>query len=134
MEIKLSGSFAPPLAPKQLAVYRALAQAAPPSIADAMVALCDMMEMYHGHPPSTRESIPHRSGIVAMTPLESHVVAALDPWVPWLHECKMYGELFAQLDPVKERDLRNAAHHLLWHAVELTHDREPLTTDRLPKQ
>ncbi len=31
----------------------------------------------------------------------------------------------------KAKALRDAAHHLLWHAVELCNDREPITSDKL---
>jgi hypothetical protein len=46
-------------------------------------------------------------------------------------------ERFTKVDDIRVVDeaayeLRNAAQHLLWHAKEITLDREPLTQDKLP--
>lgn len=44
---------------------------------------------------------------------------------------KTYGPIpYPQLEST---ELRDAAHHLLWHAKELTNDREPITSDLLKK-
>jgi hypothetical protein len=61
-----------------------------------------------------------------------------------MHECQAYRKLFEALPtgrqnadgsgPIVDQaacDLRNAAFHLLWHAMEITLDREPLTNDKL---
>lgn len=40
-------------------------------------------------------------------------------------------ELFDSIDPVAQKDLRNAAFHCLWVARELDLGREPITTDKL---
>ncbi len=97
-EIKIGGSFAPPLSKDKLSAYLALAATAPPAIGEVMLSLCAMVEKYFGHTPSKKvKGVPHPTGVAVMTPLEAKVVEALDPLVPWMHECKMYGELFEQL-------------------------------------
>jgi hypothetical protein len=68
---------------------------------------------------------------VQETPLEDEAAAVLWDAVPWPRELKAMGEVFAEI-PADRRELRDAAHHLLWHAVELAMDREPLTSDRVP--
>ena len=74
-------------------------------------------------------------------PFSEDLIATLDLQTPWLEECQMYQQLFDALPTGRQGDgpvtdqaaceLRNAAFHLLWHALEITHDREPLTSDKL---
>jgi hypothetical protein len=65
------------------------------------------------------------------TPLSAELIQQLDATTPWLSECKLYQQLFGELplSTPAEKELRDAAFHLLWHAIEITHDREPLTSD-----
>ncbi len=136
---RIGGSFAPPLSPEKLVEYRRLAEDAPPQIREAMGKLCDMMEALHAHdlPPlrAQREQgngTPHPSGApIVILPLSREIIDDLDPHVPWKEENEMYAALFEQIDPIEQRDLRNAAHHLLWFAIELFLDRHPLTADNL---
>ncbi len=93
-----------------------------------------MMEQYHAGHHEPQPTTDHPLGLLAMMPLDETARLRLEPHIPWMHECTMYGTLFDGIDPVGQRDLRNAAHHLLWHAVELTLDRHPLTADKLPQQ
>jgi hypothetical protein len=95
-----------------------------------------------------------------VTPLEEGHIKSLWALVPWDYECRAMAELFEALPPGTREvetlldppagstkgpskatrnevtdpaayELRNAAFHLLWHAMELTRDREPLTADKL---
>jgi hypothetical protein len=131
MPMQYGGSFAPPLDAKKLAAYRKLAKAEGGAVGDAMTALCDMAETFQKTPASKREGKPHPSGRGMIVRLEDAEVERIDPVVPWPHECEMYAKLFDGIDPQARKELRDAAHHLLWFAVELTNDREPLTSDRL---
>lgn len=127
------GSFAPPLPASKLAAYEALATALPLGPArDGMLSLVAMKKKFDETGPSGRAPTIHpatRTPIV--TPLEEAEVRRIWDHVPWPAECDMLGKVFDALDPVTQRDVRNAAFHLLWFARELTLDREPITNDKL---
>jgi hypothetical protein len=132
MQPRVGGSFAPPLDADKLAAYRELAEGAGGAVGYTMLQLCAMAEAFLEHPPAKGAGTPHPSGApIAMVPLSKETVEALDPHVPWPHECDAMAQLFEGIDPAGQRDLRNAAHHLLWYARELTLDRRPLTADLL---
>jgi hypothetical protein len=50
--------------------------------------------------------------------------------VPWRYEIEAMQRLFDGIDPA-EKELRDAAFHLLWFVTELERDREPVTNDKL---
>lgn len=130
---RFGGSFAPPLSDDLLAQYRARAEALEPQspIRDAMLKLLAACEVWWELPESNGSGRPHASGKGVIIDLEPEHVLALWDHVPWDWELKAYGILFDKIDPVGERDLRDAAYHLLWHGWELYLDREPLTADKL---
>jgi hypothetical protein len=66
-------------------------------------------------------------------PLEQKYVEALDSVTPWMRELNTLSTVNGDgpLDKLPNGELRDAAFHLLWHAKELTLDREPLTQDCL---
>lgn len=131
MAAKIGGSFAPPLNAGKVTAYRALAATAPPAVAEAMGKLCDMVDLFQQTPASAKPGRPHPVGIGTIVELEDGEKERIFDAVPWAHENRMYAELFDGIDARTDKPLRDAAFHLLWFAVELTNDREPLTADRL---
>lgn len=130
--VRFGGSFAPPIDEAKLARYRALADGVgDPMIGGYMHDLCNMVERFRETPASSLSGKPHPSGRGTIVPLESDEVRRIDDVVPWSRECDVMGEAFDRLNPVRDKETRNAAFHLLWYARELTQDREPITTDRL---
>lgn len=127
---RLGGSFAPPCPPEKLVTYRTVAASASPEIKEAMLALCDMVALFQQTPRSTLPGKPHPVGIGLIVPLAEAEVKRIWDAVPWKHECEMYQRLFDAI-PAEQKDLRDASFHLLWFAVELEKDREPLTADLL---
>lgn len=127
---QIGGSFAPPITADLLSEYRAAAAAAgDQKIKDAMLQLCDMVELFQQTPASRNGGTPHPSGLGLMVPLEDAEVQRIWDAVPWDYECDAIQSLFDTLSP--ESPLRTPAFHLLWMAKELTQDREPMTTDKL---
>lgn len=135
--------FAPPLTDELLDQYAALIDGLPKSqaeIADAMRTCLAACRAWWEIPESRRTDGPqfkleHR-GLpltVRVTPLEADQVKQLDATTPWPYECDAIQRLFDGLPSgtAEETVLRNAAFHLLWHAKELSKDREPLTNDKL---
>lgn len=132
--IRLGGSFAPPLSSEQLAGYRELAKTAPDlRVRDAMLPLCDMLEKFWETPASPLAGSPNPLGnrYPALVPLEQKEVDRIWDLVPWDYECDAIGLLFDSIPNETQKPLRDAAHHLLWFARELTKDREPLTNDKI---
>jgi len=129
---RAGGSFAPPLTDEKLAAFKALAASAPGPVRDAMTTLQACVEKWWELPDSGPDgSRPHPSGRGTIVPLDGPIASALDEHIPWEHELAAYSNLFSAIDPVTQRDLRNAAFHLLWHVKELNFGREPLTADKL---
>lgn len=128
---RIGGSFAPPLDAEGLKKYRELAESAEPRTRDAMLSLCDMVKAHHSLPKSKKAGSVHPSGSGVIVPLEDKAIEDLDPHVPYEDECRLLGELFDKIDAGRQKELRNAAFHLLWFANELTRDREPMTSDKL---
>jgi hypothetical protein len=138
---RIGGSFAPPLTDEKLAVYRALIDGmdAQSPVRDAMEALYNCAAAWWEQPESVGDGKPHGSGRGTIVALDKPVADALWDAVPWdgqklddgstaPRECDMYAELF---DGLPAGEVRNAAFHLLWHAKELSQDREPITADKL---
>lgn len=130
----LGGSFAPPLTDHCLPRYKALAEAldARDPIRDAMLKLHACVLHWWGLPESGGPARSHQSGVGAVVPLDREFQDALWEHIPWGHELDAMAALFEGIDPVRQKPLRDAAHHLLWHVKELDLDREPATTDVLP--
>lgn len=130
---RMGGSFAPPLDQAKLKTYGALAADAPEQVKDAMIGLLSMVQQYQQHAPSRQRGTPHPSGRGRVVPLEPETIKAIGDSVPWEDELTMLAQVFDRIDPVEDKDLRDAAHHLLWWGRELNLDREPLTTEKLGK-
>lgn len=144
---------APPLTDELLARYADLVVQAPmpARTRDAMQVCLRCVEAWWNLPASTERPDVFESRTPAgqrvtfdVTPLSDELVQQLDAHTPWAEECQLYQQLFDALPtgrqnadgsgPITDQaaaDLRNAAFHLLWHAQEITLDREPCTADRL---
>lgn len=133
MQPQAGGSFAPPLSDETLARYRAMTDGLPASpVKDALAALLHCCGVWWDLPEPTGPARgPHRSGVGAVVRLDADHAAALDPHIPWAHEIEAYKVLFDGISNETAKPLRDAAHHLLWHVVELDLGREPLTADKL---
>lgn len=139
---QLGGSFAPPLDDAKFESYRKLAKDADPQVADHMATLIKMVETYRGRPKAVAKAVakaqsdpasgtPHPSGLGTMFHLPETEVKRLWDVVPWQEEIAAYSTVFDKISPEAQKELRDAAFHLLWFAQELTLDREPITNDRL---
>jgi hypothetical protein len=135
---RLGGSFAPPIDDKTLASYRKIADDAPPQVAGGMKVLADMLDLYHGGEvgKATRGTRrPTRRGVVVKLPTVANLpgdeVKRIWDAVPWGEELEMYAAIFDRIDPGSQKELRDAAFHLLWFGWELFHDRVPMTDDQL---
>ncbi len=142
----LGGSFAPPLSDELLAKYKAMVEALAASpVKEAMEKLLHCCGVWWDLPESNNGSKPHPVGVGVIRNLDEAHKRALWDHIPWSHrsnpkdaadqpirgELDHIGELFDTISNDSQRDLRNAAHHLLWHVVELDLDREPMTTDKI---
>lgn len=129
----LGGNFAPPLSDEKLSAYRAIVDTLPPSpVKDAMTALLQCCEHWWALPePQGTKTRAHPSGRGLVVELQVDHAKELDDLIPWKHEIEAVAKLFDGIDPVSEKATRDAAHHLLWHVVELDLGREPLTADKL---
>lgn len=128
---RYGGSFAPPLDAAKIAAYRSLGTAAGGQVGEAVGKLCDMVAIFQQTPVSTAKGVPHPSGRGIITPLEDEEIKRIWDAVPWDTEIAMLRDLFETIDPKASKPLRDAAFHLLWFAVELEKDREPMTADKL---
>ena len=127
----MGGSFAPPLTDDKLASYMKLAETAPREIADAMLTLLNCAEKWWNLPESTGGGKPHPSGRGQIVPLDATIAKKLWDHIPWKRELDSMEPLFEAIDPSKDKPLRDACFHLLWHARELDLDREPITNDKI---
>lgn len=129
--------FAPDLTDEKLAIYESLIHALPIGPLKHALSLClRAVKIWWELPVSTRKNIARvlvvRNGKeqqVPVVPLEESWCqegAALWEAVPWDYELESMQALFDKINP-EEKQLRDAAFHLLWHAKELCQDREPLT-------
>lgn len=118
-QVRLGGSFAPPLDAQKLAQYRKLAEgASDPRVRDAMRPLCKMMEVFQETPPSALSAVPHpvgeftdgdgtkyRSPAVAL--LEEKEIKRIWDYVPWDYETDALAALFETIDKaISERNSR----------------------------
>lgn len=131
-QVHVGGSFAPPLSDALLDRYVELAAALPHTAVKAGVSkLLTLVKTWWALPePVGTAQVPHpvRGTIVA---LSAEHAATLAESLPWPHELDGLADVFERIDAENERELRDAAHHLLWFARELSLGREPLTRDRV---
>lgn len=126
----VGGSFAPPITDEVLDRYEDLAGIASSGpVKDEILKLIEMVRVFRQTPDSSLPSEPHPSGRGEIVPLEDAEIQRIWDHVPWDHEIDALKNLF-DLIPADSM-LRNPAFHLLWYAVELSKDREPITIDRL---
>jgi hypothetical protein len=130
---RYGGSFAPPLSDELLNSYKTMIDALPASaVKDAMATLHNCCSKWWELPESVgAPGKPHPCGVGIIVDLDRPIAEALDEHIPWPHELEAMKGLFEQISPASQKELRDAAHHLLWHAIELERDREPLTNDKL---
>ena len=127
---RVGGSFAPPITADLLSEYRAAAESSgDQKVKDAVLQICDMVDLFQQTPASRNGGTPHPSGRGMVVPLEEAEVERIWDAVPWDYECDAIQSLFDTLSA--DSPLRNPAFHLLWYAKELTLDREPMTADKL---
>lgn len=133
MADRIGGSFAPPLTDELLSSYKSLIDGLDPrsQVRDAMQSLYDCCTAWWNLPESTGDGRPHPSGRGIIIHLDKAVAEALWDAIPWDDELAVIAMLFDGIDATKDRALRNAAFHLLWHVKELARDREPMTADKL---
>jgi hypothetical protein len=127
----VGGSFAPPLTDEQLGKYeslgRELAENSPER--DAYEACLKCCKEWWFLPESDTPATPHPllGSDYPFNRLDQATSDALWDHIPWEHEIEAFKTLFANL----QGEVRDAAHHLLWHAAELCLNREPMTNDRV---
>lgn len=134
MADRVGGTFAPPLTDAKIAEYEALINTLPKisQIRDIMNILLKCCKEWWKLPESkSNEIVKHASGTGVVIKLDESVNSALWDFIPWRTDIKAYGDVLDTIDPVGQKDLRNAAFHLLWHAAELELGREPITNDKL---
>ena len=130
--------FAPVLSDSNLVSYRVAVDLLEPGpVKDACDECLKAVEAWHKLPESTRDDVDKfrikHNGVdttFSVVPLEKEHIEQLWALVPWGYEIDAMQSLFDAI-PDWEKDLRNMAFHLLWHARELCEDREPLTQDKL---
>lgn len=133
--------FAPPLTDELLAEYETLIEGMPDELAETRDAMRDCLacvKAWWELPESTlpgerwriRNTVTKKDQEYRVVPLEDEHISALYDVTPWMRELAAMEPLFDAL-PLSPPALRDAAHHLLWHAKEVSLDREPLTADKL---
>lgn len=129
MSWQVGGSFAPPLDKAKLSSYRKLAEDAADPLRTDLLSLCDMVGKFQQIPASKQPGTPHPSGRGTMVKLEKP--ERLAGVIPKHDDYLRMAADFEMIDPEGDKDLRNAAFHLLWFARELSAGREPMTNDKL---
>ncbi len=129
----VGGTFAPPITDEKLESYRDLIESkANGAIKDACIMLLACVEKWWELPEAAgTKQWAHASGTGQIVKLQNDHTKILFDSIPWDHELDAIQSLLDKIDPTAERDLRNAAFHLLWFVKELSLDREPLTNDKL---
>ena len=129
----IGGSFAPPLSDAILASYRQQIEALPErsQLREALAVLHNCAAQWWEQPDSTGDGKPHLTGRAIVVPLDTAIAEALWDHIPWDDELEIFAKLFDAISNETDKPLRDLAHHLLWHAVELALDREPLTADKV---
>jgi len=135
--------MAPPLTDETLDRYRRLAAAAPGPVRDSMLACLVAVAHWWELPDSSRtdgerlkilhrpqSDKPRSESVYELVPLEDSHREQLDDMIPWAHEIEAMQRLFDTI-PGEQKELRDAAFHLLWYLKELDLGREPATLDRI---
>src|SRR3990167_10905289 len=134
--------FAPPLTEELLAEYQTLVEEQTQESSELREGLdicLTCVRAWWALPESTRTD-GHKFSFLQggkdlvtsqVTPLEERHIKSLWDVTPWFRECKPLQELFDTISNETQKPLRDAAHHLLWHVIEIANDREPLTQDKL---
>jgi hypothetical protein len=133
--------FAPSLTGDNLEKYADVISKTDPKteLGEALRKCLACVQAWYAIPESTRKtsekfSILHQGKEVSfgVTPLEQEQIDALWDSTPWMRELNAFSTPAANgvFDSLAG-ELRDAAFHLLWHAKEITLDREPLTVDKL---
>lgn len=117
-----------PITPADLKAYRKLLGKASKEVKSAGLGLIRMLEVFWETPASQLTGIRHQSGVGQIVPLEPAEIQRIWDYVPDQPEIDQMSIMFETLPAGA---LRNAVHFLLWYAVELSKDREPITTDTL---
>ncbi len=130
--------LAPALSDEKIAAYHAIIAGLPVSpIKDAMASCLAAVKAWWALPESTRRGDRYetthqgKAKSFDVTPLESEHVKTLHDHVPWMYELEAMKLIFEAIPNDTQKELRDAAHHLLWHAIELCNDHEPTTQDKL---
>ena len=132
--------FAPVLTIEKLEKYESLISEVPPNteLRDALNKCLNCVKAWWALPESKRTdgrkiALKHRGEdiTVQIVPLEESFVKSLWDTTPWTRECEPLKNLFDTISPLSQTELRNCAHDLLWHTIEIANDREPLTQDKL---
>lgn len=128
---RIGGSFAPPLSDELLATYRSIIDQQPPQtrLKDCLETLYRCAVAWWEQPESSGiVSQPHPSGRGQIIPLDTNIALAIWDTTPWMDELEIMKSLF---ESITDKLTRDCAFHLLWHAIELTQDREPITKDKV---
>jgi len=130
--------FAPALTDEKLASYEKTIATLPHSAAKSAMEACLVCVKAWWELPESKRSPSARWEFVRPegkkatcpeVPLEPDHVAALDAVTPWSYECDAMAKIFDEI-PVDDTS-RDVAFHLLWYAMEITRDREPMSQDKL---
>lgn len=146
--------LATPLTEELIAKYDSIIACLPDAmreVRDAMNECMACVKKWWELPDSTRQDVQRfntlqagQSKTILVQPLDKQLIDDLWEVTPYTRECEPWKELFEALpsgtveengvcrlvDPAAN-ELRNAAFHLLWHVIELSLDREPVTAERL---
>lgn len=131
--------LAPPLTDELLTTYQAMVSTIDDAeVKDGFQQCLSCCEAWWKLPESNLEGIKlnvTNHGTYEIKSLQSDHIVLLDSTTPWMRELKTLSNESATgvFDKLPNDDLRNAAFHLLWHAMELSLDREPCTNDKLKK-
>ncbi len=126
--------LAPPLTDVKLAKYAALGTQLVGEIASEYARCLACVKAWWELPESKLPAVKFTAVKGGHTPAEMHVVpleaghiASLDAVTPWLRELETLKTLF----DVLTGEVRDAAFALLWYAIEISLDREPVTQEKL---
>lgn len=132
--------FAPPLTDEKLVRYIELISEVSPGseLREGLDKCLTCVEAWYSIPESTRTDgrevgLLHKGKptLVKVIPLEEEQVKTLWDTTPWLRDCEPLKSLFDTISAESQTELRNCAHDLLWHTIEISNDREPMTQDKL---
>lgn len=132
--------FAPPLTDELLAQYKiAVAACADLEVKDALVTCLKCVEKWWAVEESTAKPITWnilRQGQPATfneIPLTDALIQELWETTPWLSELVRLSnaEGTGLFDKLPAGGFRNMAFHILWHTIEISNDREPITQDKI---